>query len=195
MHAARARRPGEAIGLTGAALGVLVMLAGTFSPWLTSGTSQRNIYSAAGVIQRIAGLGTPVDFVLDALPFLGLYLVLAGVLFLLGRRRLAATAVGLAAIALGVLAGAATTHETAGPVHIASAGPVITLLGAGVTIVALIALAGTAYLRYLDGAPVDTLPAVVPSRSCASTRPPTDAQPNNPVAHLAPVTSSTMEFS
>ncbi len=52
-----------------AALGAVVMTAGTFAPWLASGTSERNLYSSAGVVQRLAGLGRAIGFALDALPF------------------------------------------------------------------------------------------------------------------------------
>lgn len=124
----------------GVALGAVVMTAGTFAPWLASGTSTRNLYRSAGLVQRLAGLGRPVGLVLDALPFTGLYCIVAGVAYVLGRRHIAAGAIALLAFGFAGIALAALTNRRAGQIQLLVAGPSVTLIGALVCLATLLIL-------------------------------------------------------
>jgi hypothetical protein len=127
---------------SGVAFGAVVMTAGTFAPWLASGTNDRNLYSSAGVVQRLAGLGRPVGMALSALPFTGLYCLAAGVAYVMGRRRIAAGAIALLACVFTGVALAVLAHRRSGQIQLLVIGPSVTLIGALTCLVALLVAAG-----------------------------------------------------
>jgi hypothetical protein len=96
-----------AIPVVGTVVGTVLIMAGTFSPWLASGRSERNLYSSAGLVQRLAGLGRLVGVALGVLPLTGLYGIAAGLAYVMGRRRIAAGAIALLAVVFAGIALAA----------------------------------------------------------------------------------------
>jgi hypothetical protein len=136
VRMSRTRLPAE----VAAVLAVVIMVGGTFLPWLQSGSTHRNLYGTAGVVQRLAGLGAPVGAALNALPLLGLFCVLAGVGYGLGWRRTAALSTAVVAAALGSVAVAALVHRGRGDIHIVAAGPTLTLVGATIAVLDLLML-------------------------------------------------------
>jgi hypothetical protein len=126
----------------GVAVGTVAMTAGTFAPWLASGASARNLYSSAGLVQRLAGLGRPVGLALDALPLTGAYCIAAGVAYVTGRRRIAAGAIALLAVVFAGIALAALSHRRPGEIHLLAVGPSVTLAGALFCLAAMLTAAG-----------------------------------------------------
>lgn len=79
--------------------GVVVLVIGTFLPWLRSGRVQRNSYELAGVGVRRLQAADWVEVLLRGWPFLGVLWAVAVVLLILGRDR----AAGVLAAVLGVV--------------------------------------------------------------------------------------------
>ncbi len=123
-------------------MAVVVLLTGTFLPWVRSGRVTRNSYEVAGVGLRRLDVAPWLEAVLQAWPFLGPLWAVVVVLAVLGRRR---TAVAVALV-LAVL----TAVVAAGGVYLALrfdaaafggviTGPVVTLVGAlGVVVAAVL---------------------------------------------------------
>ena len=167
--AATARIPGAAdrqrhLAAVTVAVGTVVMTAGTFAPWLASGASERNLYSSAGLVQRLAGLGRPVGIALDVLPLTGLYGIAAGVAYVTGRRRIAAGAIALLAVVLAGIAWAALAHRRAGEVHLLAVGPSVTLGGALICLAALLTAAGRRLRSARASRPDHAVPSHIISR-------------------------------
>ena len=174
MISSRSRRSGEPMVTGLLAVGAVVMVAGTFCPWLSSGSARRNLYGATGVVQRIAGLGQPLGDVLDLVPLVGLFLVLCGLLWALGQRLIAGLGTAVVALLLGLISAAALSHQHAGTVRIVALGPMITLVGAGITALGI------------------SLLPVLGRRAAAARRTPGDRAPIEPVP---PARSSRLELS
>jgi hypothetical protein len=159
----------------GVAVGTVVMMAGTFAPWLASGTSTRNLYSSAGLVQRLAGLPRPVGLALDALPLTSLYGIAAGVAYIMGRRRIAAGAIALLAFVLAGIALAALAHRRPGQIHLLGVGPSLTLIGALVCLAALLAAAAllrhNVRVRHRTGRPFPTSSTSTSTSTEPSTNP------------------------
>jgi uncharacterized membrane protein len=120
------------------AVGLVVLVLGTFLPWLQSGRTTRNSYETGGAIRRLIGTTGLVDYLFVLWPLVGIACAAAVALFLFGLRTLGALVAGLAALAAGAAgigALAATANSYAQVVII---GPVVTLIGA--TLVALAVL-------------------------------------------------------
>lgn len=134
MDGRRLRLIPPALGLGGLA----VELAGTFLPWVRSGSATRDSYAAGGALRRLLEPPGALDAVLRVWPVLGLVCAAAVASWLLGGRAVAATlAVGAA---LAGAAAATTTFVITGtsyaePVVV---GPMMTLFGA--TVIALAAV-------------------------------------------------------
>ncbi len=113
-------------------VGVALLLAGTFLPWLYSGTNAKNSYQLAGAGQRRLALPSWAEAVLGGWPFLGPIWAVLAVLFLLGLRRtsaalsiLLAAVIGLMAVAvIALTAGLAGTYVSG-----ALSGPIVTTIG------------------------------------------------------------------
>jgi hypothetical protein len=116
------------------------MLSGTFAPWLRSGEVTRDSYRTAGLLQRLLDIGGAAGAALDALPLIGLLCAASAVMFALGWRRTAASVLSALAVAMGALAVAALSAPGSSDVRVVALGPVIVLIGAGLTILAGIAL-------------------------------------------------------
>lgn len=111
--------------------GLVMIVLGTFLPWLQSGRAYRNSYAAGGAIRRLLGTGGVVDHVLALWPLVGLGCAASVAAYLVGLRALAAALAGLAAATSGAaaIAALAASSETE-YVKVAIAGPLVTILGA-----------------------------------------------------------------
>jgi hypothetical protein len=123
-----------AAGLGSAGLAAIV--AGTFLPWLDSGSTTRNSYQAGGVARRLLDVSGWLGAGLQAWPYVGLLCAAVVALFALGLPRSAA-ALGLltAGCAAAVAAGALSVQGN-GLVGPAIRGPIVTIAGATAVIMA-----------------------------------------------------------
>ena len=123
----------------GAALGAVVMVGGTFAPWLKSGEVERNCYRTAGLLQRLLGIDGTAGTALDALPLLAVLCAALGAAFLVGARVVALLGLSMLGLACAALAVAALGAPGGAGVRVAPIGPIITLLGS------IIIVSATAY--------------------------------------------------
>ena len=137
--------PASAWWLSAWGAGVVVLLAGTFLPWLYSGQIPKNSYQLAGIGQRRLSAPGWVEAVLGTWPFLGPLWAMALVVLLLRLRRWAsglsiifALITGVVAVAVLVVGGRRSSSLIYGSVS----GPAVTAAGA-----LLVLIAGIAMLR------------------------------------------------
>lgn len=117
------------VASTGAG-GLVTLVVGTFLPWLTSGSTDRNIYRAGGALRRLLGVHGIEAIGLDVLPFVGLWCAAVAIAYAYGYRRTACVG-GLLVAAAGLSAAiGALVSGADGLVKGAAAGPVVTILGA-----------------------------------------------------------------
>lgn len=115
-----------------AGLGLVVLVIGTFLPWLRSGEVLRDSYAAVGVLGRLTGLHDgPLGPVLAAWPGLGLVAALCVVAYVTGLRRSAAVAIMFLAAICGAMGGFAALHVHGGSaLGLVWTGPLVTVSGA-----------------------------------------------------------------
>lgn len=118
----------------GGVLGLVTLVLGTFLPWLRSGRVVRNSYQADGTIQRLVDAGRLLQIALSVWPFVGLLCGAAVALFALRLRRLAAALAASLGVIVGAVSGATLRAPGASYAAPASAGPIVTLLGAALTV-------------------------------------------------------------
>ena len=109
--------------------GLAAIVAGTFLPWLRSGTVERNSYRAGDVLRRIEQLPSALHFLMDVWPFLSLVCAAAAALALLGIDRAALTLAGLCAVVAGTTSAVVLLRGSQGLVRAVSTGPLVTLVG------------------------------------------------------------------
>lgn len=127
---------GRAVPLIGT--GLTLVVAGTFLPWLRSGSVERNSYATGGALRDLLGNGGRIGLALDVWPFVSLACAAALGLLILGVSRggaLLAVVVALAAGALGVSALAVHTGFTVAPARL---GPAVTATGAALALLAAV---------------------------------------------------------
>lgn len=127
------------LGASVATAGLIVLVIGTFLPWLRSGDVLRDSYQSVGALHElVSGLNTTAGALLSAWPIVIPCCAVCVAGYALGLRRSAAVlGVILSAIvgtAAGVVAVQSGAESVVGP---ASTGPIVTLAGA------TIMLAGT----------------------------------------------------
>jgi hypothetical protein len=127
----------RAVVLTGLTLVVI----GTFLPWLQSGRSSRNSYAVDGAVRRLLDVSGAADTALRAWPFVSLLCALAAAAVLLGWHRTGAGLAALAALLAGGVAGWALAAPGHGLIRPATLGPAVTLAGAAVTGLGVLACA------------------------------------------------------
>lgn len=111
-------------------VGLVIIVIGTFLPWLGSGTAERNSYAAGGAVRRLLTLSRPLHDALGTWPLLGLIAACAIAALVLGY---AAVGIGLAtfvAVVAGSCAAAVLPVHGNRYAHVLHAGPVTTLIGA-----------------------------------------------------------------
>lgn len=130
-----------AVALT--AVGLVTVGAGTFLPWVRSGSVLRDSYQSIAIIRTIRVLdGSPLALILDAWTLLIPAITLCVVVYALGFRRSAATISTIVAIISGTVAGSATVVGGGEEVRlgISSTGPVTTLIGSVLTLVGVVGI-------------------------------------------------------
>ncbi|HVV24227.1 MAG TPA: hypothetical protein VHF06_32630 [Pseudonocardiaceae bacterium] len=128
------------VGASMAAIGLVVLVAGTFLPWLRSGSVLRDSYQSAGALRDLVG-GTPA-VVLGAWLFVIPACGLCVALYALRLRRVSAGLSCLVSAVVGTAAGLVVVQGTdpgslIGP---AATGPAVTLIGATVALAGAIAV-------------------------------------------------------
>lgn len=150
MTSVRSRPAPGALGqLTGAA-GAVLLVAGTFLPWLASGAALRNSYQAMAVARRLTPLGDgAVGVVLAGWPALGGITAACLVLYVLGLRRIAAVAISLLAVAIGTIATLMVVLLPPGDftVRAVVVGPVVTMTGVVLAVVGAVTTLASAANR------------------------------------------------
>jgi hypothetical protein len=134
-------------------VGAVLTVAGTFLPWLYSGSVGKNSYELVGVGQRRLELPGWADALLVGWPFLGPALaVLAALLALRLRRTVGWLSLPIALVAgvLAVLVLIAAIGMDRALLSPAYAGPLLTAVGA-----ATVAVAAVGFLRVRPGPPGD----------------------------------------
>ena len=121
--------------------GPAVLVLGTFLPWLRSGRTDRNSYATDGAVRRLLDVDGATAAALHAWPFVSLLCAAAVALVLLGRVGPGAVLAALAALVAGPVAGWALSAPNRGLLHAATTGPVVTLAGAILSCVGVLALA------------------------------------------------------
>lgn len=135
------RRPRAvlAVGATAGPVGLLVVVAGTFLPWLTSGGVHRNSYAVLGIVRRLRFLDAgPAATAISLWPLLGTVAMLPVIAGILRWWRTAAITTLLFGALTGLGAGAvlavAGGHRPAG-IALSPIGPAVTVAGALVAVV------------------------------------------------------------
>jgi hypothetical protein len=127
--------------------GLAAVVAGTFLPWLRSGTVDRSSYSADDVLRRIEALPTALGFLLDVWPFLSLACAAAAALAVLRVDRAALTVGAICAVTAGTTSAVVLVRGPTGLVRPVSTGPLVTLAGATVVFVTVLISLVRAYFR------------------------------------------------
>lgn len=138
---APARRPVPALPRAAVCAGLLLVVVGTFLPWLHSGRASRNSYATDGAIRRLLDVNGAAEAALRAWPFVSLLCALAAALVLLGLHRIGAGLALAAAAAAGPVAGWALASSGHGLIRPATSGPVVTLIGAVMIVLGVLACA------------------------------------------------------
>jgi hypothetical protein len=134
------RRSGRVVPGVGAA-GLLVIVAGTFLPWLCSGQARRNCYQASGSLRRLGFVHGVEAAGLAALPWLGLACGAAAAAWLLGTRRIGATLAAAVAVCAGTASIGTLRAQGSGLVRPAVLGPAVTVTGAALVLLAALVAA------------------------------------------------------
>ena len=125
------------------AAGLALVAAGTFLPWVVSGSVLRDSYQSISVLRAIKAVdGNPLEIVLDAWTMIVPAITVCVLGYALGFHRAAATISAILAIICGTIAGAATVvggGEGAG-LGIAGAGPVTMLIGSVLTVIGVVGI-------------------------------------------------------
>lgn len=131
------------VAATVGCIGLVVLVAGTFLPWLRSGAAVRNSYQTVGIGRRLTVLGEGVfNVVTAAWPAVGIAAALCAALYVLGARRSASVATLLLAVVAGTVATLAMVvlpgSESA--IRVIAVGPMVTLAGAILAVVGALSL-------------------------------------------------------
>jgi len=132
------RRRGPAVGQVLGGLGVLLLVGGTFLPWLASGAALRNSYQAMAVARRLTALGDgAAGTALAAWPAFGGITAACLVLYVLGLRRTAAIGISLLSVVAGTVATALVVLLPPGDFTVRAVllGPGVTAAGAVLSVV------------------------------------------------------------
>lgn len=120
------------------ALGLVVVVVGTFLPWLSSGRTSRNSYQASGALQRLLAPDGIVHLAVVIWPFVSLACALAIACYALGVRPLAWLIAVLAAATAAAVAVAALSVAGTIIAQPMTTGPTVTLIGSVLTLLAAI---------------------------------------------------------
>jgi hypothetical protein len=132
------------VGCVSGLVGLLVVVTGTFLPWLTSGGVQRNSYAVLGIVRRLAFLdGGPAATAISLWPLIGTIAMVPVIAGIVRWWRTAAITTllfglltGLGAAAVLAVAGG---HEAVG-ISLSASGPTVTVAGAALAVVGAVLL-------------------------------------------------------
>jgi hypothetical protein len=116
-------------------VGILVLVAGTFLPWLRSGRATRNSYEATGAVRRLVHPPGILDDLFRVWPLIGALCAVAVAVYALGLRRTGAGIGMLASLAGGAAAVAALNATGNAYASVIDTGPAITIAGAVIVVV------------------------------------------------------------
>lgn len=140
-HHGRMRTVVARLGASVAAIGLVLVVLGSFLPWLRSGDVLRDSYQSVGALRTLTE-GTTIGTLLDAWLMVIPACVVCLALYALRLRKVSAGLGCLVALAVGAVAGLVTAQgdpagSLIGPAH---PGPVVTLAGATVALAGAIAV-------------------------------------------------------
>lgn len=129
------------LGVSVAATGLVVLIVGTFLPWLRSGAVLRDSYQSVGALRGLVGVGLPGALLTAWLMVIPACVVCVG-LYLARLRRVSAGFGCLVSVAVGTVAGLVVVQggDAGSLIAAATAGPAVTLAGATVALVGAIAV-------------------------------------------------------
>lgn len=119
------------LGAVVAVGGLVVLVVGTFLPWLRSGTVLRDSFQAVGALRDLVGVGL-AGAVLAAWPAVVPACAVCAALYALRLRRTSGVVCCVLTLMVGTAAGIASVQpgDTGALVGVATTGPVVTLVGA-----------------------------------------------------------------
>ncbi|WAX59047.1 hypothetical protein M6B22_09885 [Jatrophihabitans cynanchi] len=135
-QARRARVPHALVAAPGAA-GLVLVVIGTFLPWLRSGRRLRNSYETDGAIRRLLEPEGIAHTALSVWPVVSLACAVAIALYVFGLRVPAIVLALLIALTAGAVAVGALSAPTIHSVAVAATGPVTTLCGVALILAAV----------------------------------------------------------
>ncbi len=117
-------------------VGVMVLVAGTFLPWIYSGRVAKSSYSITGSLERHLNLPNWAEVIVSGWPFLGPGCAVLIVVFAIGLRRSAAAVSILCFLLIALLCCGLLIlgRDLAGPISIAAMGPAVTLIGCALAV-------------------------------------------------------------
>jgi hypothetical protein len=127
--------------------GLVVIVIGTFLPWLGSGTAQRNSYAAGGAVRRLLTLDRPLHDLLAGWPVLGLLAAVAIAAALMGHPLYGLGLGMVVALIAGGSAGAVLGVHGNRYAHVLHEGPIWTLAGAMLVALTGLITVGLAFTR------------------------------------------------
>lgn len=143
MTVTRHRATGPVLG----GVGALLLVTGTFLPWLGSGAALRNSYQSMAVARRLTRLGDgPAGIVLGpvlaAWPACGGITAALLVLYVVGWRRTAAVGISLLSVVAGTVATAIVVLVPPGDFTVRAVllGPAVTVTGAVLAVIGAVTM-------------------------------------------------------
>lgn len=136
LEARRGGLPPALVAVPGA-VGLVLVVIGTFLPWLRSGRRLRNSYETDGAIRRLLEPEGLAHTALSIWPAVSLACAGAIALYVFGLRVLAVVLALLIALTAGAVAIGALSAPSIHSVAVAATGPVTTLCGAGLILTAV----------------------------------------------------------
>jgi hypothetical protein len=136
------------MGAGAAAMGLAVLVAGTFLPWLRSGSALRDSYQSVGALRDLVGNGAPgvlLDAWLTVIPA-----CVVGVALYALRLRRASAAIGcLVSVTVGTTAALVLVQgdDSGALIGAAATGPTVTLVGATLALLGTITVLASPWGR------------------------------------------------
>ena len=121
-------------------VGLLILVVGTFLPWLRSGTAERTSYAADGEVRHLLDLRGLSGAVLMVWPFVSLLCALALGLLILRLTRTGLALSALCALAVGLVCVRILHTGSTMVIGVAAIGPGVTLAGCVVVLGAALVL-------------------------------------------------------
>jgi hypothetical protein len=116
-------------------VGLVLLVTGTFLPWLRSGAERRNSYRAGALIHRVLAPAGPEAALLTAWPLLAVLCAAAVAGYAVGLHRSAFVVAAIASAGAGTVAFDALTAMPTTYASVISSGPAVTLAGAALGLV------------------------------------------------------------